>query len=216
MTKRSTKNPITIVCAVFALLLATSLSAQEGLYGSGAPDDAAFVRVVNAADGQGEISTSIGEAEFGPLSFAEVSAYRPVATGLFAVRVGDQEVELVAQNGIYYTIAVTSSGAMIFEDPEHTDPAESQVFLYNLLADSPARLYAADRGAEVIGAVEPGSSSQVSINPVAVELVVGSSGEDIANVGDPSLERGQSYSVFVYSNGSAADALLVQAQVTTE
>jgi hypothetical protein len=205
-----------LIAGALALLLAAPLWAQDGLYGSGAPDDAAFVRIIHATEGAGDVSPSIGDAEFGPLAYTDVSPYRPVATGLFTVSLGSEEVELVAKNGVYYTIAVTPSGATLFEDPEHTDPAESQLFLYNLLAEAPARLYAAGRGTEVIAPVQAGASSQVAINPVAVELVVSVNNEDVANVGDPGLERGQSYSVFVIARGSQADALLEQAQVATE
>jgi hypothetical protein len=191
---------------VMLVLLALPVGAQDGgLYGSGAPDDAAFVRLVHASPGDGAVATSLGDTELGPIEHGAVTPYRPVATGLFTVRLAGGSAELVARNGAYYTIALLPDRLLVFEDPEHTDPAQAQLFLYNLRAEGEVGLRAAERETEIIPPVAPGASRQVAVTPVAVELAVYRGDTQLAMVGDPGLERGESYSVFVVAADGDGD-----------
>ncbi|MFW5688809.1 MAG: alginate O-acetyltransferase AlgF [Spirochaetota bacterium] len=200
-----------------ALVAAASLPAQDGgLYGSGAPDDAAFVRIVNAAPGAGELGASIGDTGLGPVGVGSVTPYRAVVTGLFQVAVGERSVELVAENGAYYTIAILPDALLLFEDPEHTDPTQAQIFVYNLRLPGRARLVASERGATVLGPVDSEASEQVAVAAVPVELALRSGGGQIA-LGDPGLERGESYSVFAFLNADGeVEAFVEQATIATE
>lgn len=198
------------------VMLGSPAFGQEGLYGAGAPDDAAFVRLVHALEHEDEVSTSIGEAYFGPLSFGSVSSYRPVAPDLYMLFIADLSAELVAEDGVYYTIVVHPDGLLVLEDPEHTDPARAQIFLYNLSSLPEVRLVSDEGPTDVTGQVAPGESEEVVVAAVPVELSLYAGDEAIESVGDPGLERGESYSVFVVSNNDETATFLAQAEVIAE
>jgi alginate O-acetyltransferase complex protein AlgF len=197
------------------LLAMISLPAfgQEGLYGAGAPDDAAVVRVVHASAHEDEVSTSIGGADFGPLAYAAASPYRPIAPDLYMLSIADLTAELVAEVGAYYTIVLRPDELLVFEDAEHTDPARAQVFLYNLSSLPEVKLVANGGPTDVTGFVAPGKSEEAVVAAVPVELTLVAGDDEIEPIGDPGLERGESYSVFVITADEDVKVFLVQAEV---
>ena len=217
--RRLLNRALPLFTTIALLCLASGgLAGQEdegGLYGSSAPGDAAFVRLVNARS-EGGVSTSIGGSDFGPVPAAGASPYRPVAVGLFTVRIAERSVELITEDAAYYTIALTDAALLVFDDPEHTDPAEAQLFLYNLTSGPDLTLVASERQTDITDAVSAGESTQVTVTPVAVNLALSSAATDLIELGDPGLERGESYSVFAFGEGDEIDAFVKQATVATE
>ena len=208
---------ITYVLILLLVLLGSpSAFGQEGLYGAGAPDDAAFVRLVHASAHDDEISASIGHTEFGPLSFASASRYRPVPPDLYNLLIADRTAELVAEHGMYYTVVIRPDGLVVLEDPEHTDPARAQLFLYNFSSLEQVRLVAGDGPTDVTGQVKQGESEQAVVAAVPVELSLFAGDDEIESVGDPGLERGESYSVFVVSSDEDVAVFVAQAEVAAE
>ena len=215
------KQPFTIRSLVFVVALGIvgilPLPAQDGgLYGGGAPDDAAYVRLIHGAEQTGTITTSIGDTEYGPLSFATVTPYRPVAAGLYPLRISGRGGELVARDGAYFTIAVLSERLAVFEDPELTDPTQAQLFLYNVAGGTPLELSAADGSTTVIGPVGAGEAEEVLVTPVEAEFAVRNDDQVVADLGDPGLERGQSYSVIVLLSSTGPRVVVEQAEVDAE
>ncbi len=194
----------------------TSAFGQDGLYGAGAPDDAAFVRIVHAAAHEDEVSTSIGQAEFGPLSFASASPYHAVPPDLYTLFIADRTAELIAENGVYYTVVVCTDGLVVLEDPEHTDPARAQLFLYNFSSLQEVRIVADGGPTDVTDQVTPGESEQVAVAAVPVELSLFAGDEEIEPIGDPGLERGESYSVFVVSRDEDVEVFVAHAEIVAE
>ncbi|MFW6288452.1 MAG: alginate O-acetyltransferase AlgF [Spirochaetota bacterium] len=214
---KKTRRRFPLMATIVLLCLGSGVLAgqEEGLYGSGAPDDAAFVRLVNAG-ADGEVSTSIGGTELGPVPTGDASPYRPVAAGLYTVRAEGRTAELIAEDAAYYTVAITSDSLLVFEDPEHTDPAEAQLFLYNLSSRPALRLVATERDTDITEELAAGESTQVTVTPVAVQLGLYSEATELEALGDPGLERGESYSVFAFDRDERIGAFVKQAQVVTE
>lgn len=195
---------IVLVCGA-----ASSVWGQEGLYGAAAPADGAFVRVVNArTDSLGELW--IGATRFAALAPQEVSPYRPVGPGIHQIFVGTRSEELIPRRGVYYTVLVTRDGLAVVEDTAHTRPDRAQIVLYNFSSGSALSVRTADGATTVIADVASGSSGTVLVNAVPVVLALFRGGDQLADLGDPGLARGQSYSIIVYDAGTKGDAVRVR------
>ena len=92
---------------LLAALLACSLfvSAQEeGLYAPAPPADAAFVRVLNAAES--DVTSSLGGTSFGALIHGAVSPYRVVPQGAAELSAGNVTETLELAAGRFYTVVL--------------------------------------------------------------------------------------------------------------
>ena len=201
------------VLILLCLLGAGTFSTADTLYGTQAPKDAAFVRVLRAAGG-GE-AVELGAKRFDP-ALGEVTPYRPVVPDIYLLSAGGQETELIAKAKHYYTVALTPQGFQLFEDVEHTDPARAQLVLYNLLAQGRVELKASEGNVSVIPAVAASTAGRVNVNAVPVQFAVYLDSKPLATLGDTSLRRGASYSVFVYRRGSAPQVLWAKAELAQE
>ena len=202
------------VFLILCCLLGAAISAgADTLYGTQAPQDAAFVRVFRAAGGRGPLE--VGARRFDPPP-GEVTPYRPVLPDIYLLRSGSQELELIPKVRRYYTLALTAQGLSVFEDVEHTDAARAQLALYNLLPREQVELKTADGRTLVIAAVGPGEAGRVNVNAVPVQLRVYAASGALATIGDPGLKRGASYSVFVFQGGSAPEVLCAKAELAQE
>lgn len=207
-----------LTAIVVLMAVVPSVWAQEGLYGAAAPADAAFVRVVNAGT-ESLPELWIGATRFAALDAQTASPYRPVTSGIHQVFVGSRSEELIPRRGVYYTVMVTRDGLAIVEDTTHTRPDRAQIVLYNFSGVGPLGLRTADGSATVVGDVKPGSSGEVSVNAVPVELALFRNGERLETLGDLGLARGQSFSVIVSAasaNGEAVRVLIEQARLSLE
>lgn len=204
----------------FAILFTIQAAAQSAsLYGSSAPDDAAFVRVFN-------MTRHIHSVWAGSVQFPEIepwtgTAYRPVNPGVHAVFVGNNFAELIARDGRFYTVILGLEGPSVIEDSRHNRADQAQIILYNGTDSETLELRTADGSMAVIPGVAPGESALVSVNPVAVDLAVFTESGSSVNLGDIGLSRGQSYALFagMQNSGTQNAELLVivqQAEVLAE
>jgi len=194
------------------LCLPAALAGADTLYGTQAPKDTAFVRVFRAVEGGGAVE--VGARRFDPPR-GGVTPYRPVLPDIYLLRAGGQELELIPRVRHYYTLAITAEGLRVFEDVEHTDPARAQVVLYDLLPQE-VELRTEDGRTVVIAATGPGQAGRVNVNPVPVRLGVFGAAGPLAQLGDPGLRRGASYSVFVFASRSAVEALCFKAELAPQ
>jgi alginate O-acetyltransferase complex protein AlgF len=194
-------------------LALTPLSAQEGgLYGSKAPEDAAFVRILNSG------STSlprvpVGAIRFERLESGEVSPYRVLSPGVLIIRARDGQADIAAGAGAYYTVVVSDSGPQVFQDRRHDDPLRAQIILYNLADSSSITLKTADGGTEVIPGVPPGESASIAVNAINADLVLFSEDEKYADIGTMELEAGQSYGIFSIEHSENPEVVVERAEV---
>ena len=199
---------------LFAMFLsAASLSGQqEGLYGSKAPEDAAFVRILNS--GTSSLPpVPVGATRFERLSPGDVSPYRVLSPGVLIVRAREGEVDIAAGPGEYYTVVVSDAGPSVFRDRRHDDPLRAQLILYNLTEVSPVALKTADGGTEVIPEISTGESASVAVNPVKARLALFSGGDRLADVGAIDMDSGQSYGIFTMERSGGPEVLVEQAEV---
>mgnify|MGYP006295553451 CR=1 FL=1 len=189
------------------------LSAQEeGLYGSEAPEDKAFIRVINTS-GNSISNLAIGALIFKGLSPEELTAYRPLSPGIYIIRTGGQQTDLTCSANEYYTIQLSSSGPKIFSDVRQEDYLRSQLVLYNLSELQTVSLKTRDGNTTVINSVGAGASSQITVNPIDAELSLFSKGEKVSDMKMVDLESGQSYSIFILGKADKNVILIKQAEV---
>jgi len=192
-------------------------SAQSGsLYGAGAPEDAAYVRVFHHGSDGVVARLWVGATEYRNLSPGQSSAYRPVTPEIHMVYLNSLFEEFIAREGAYYTILLLDNGLQIHQDPAHTRADLAQILVYNLDVSGPVSLRSADGAITVVGDIMSGESGAVTVNPVAVELAVFVGSELHAELGDIGLERGQSYAVFVMDAAGRPAARVDRAEILAE
>ena len=199
--------------AILLCFLAAGPAGADTLYGTQAPEDAAFVRFFRAVDSGGVLE--VGARRLDPPR-GGATPYRPVLPDIYLLRAGGQELELIPKVRHYYTLALTAQGLLVFEDVEHADPARAQLVLYDLLPRERVELKTADGGTSIIAAVGPGEAGRVNVNAVPVRLGVFGTAGPLSIIGDPGLRRGASYSVFVFQSGSAPEVLCAKAELAQE
>lgn len=195
------------------LLAAVPLSAQEGgLYGSKAPEDASFVRILNS-DTSTLPPVPVGAVRFTRLDPLEVTPYRVLSPGILIIRARDGEVDIAAGAGEYYTVIVSDDGPRVFQDRRHDDPLRAQLILYNLTGISPVTLKTADGRTDVIAGVQSGESASIAVNPVKTRLALFTGEEELEKVGSIDMDAGQSYGIFVIDRSDALEVLVEKAEV---
>jgi hypothetical protein len=207
-----------VLLAALALYagLCTPAAAQT-LYGDKAPADAAYVRVFRVPSGSGgEKALILGSARFEARVRPGVSPYRPVSPDIYQVRAGGHAAEIIPRAGRYYTIAITPGGVRVIEDPAHTDPARAQLVLYNLSGLPQVALCTEDGRTPVLAPAAPGEVKRITVNAVPVRLALFAGGELLRLLGDPGLQRGSSYSVFVFEQHGSTEVLWMEAALALE
>jgi hypothetical protein len=204
--------------AILAAVLPTTASAQTdtGVYGPAAPENAGFVRVVNAAASAGEMELPVGPLDFGPIGFGEATPYRPLRAGISLLRSADDEAELIVRPDSYTTVLVTARGFVIAEDQRHDDPARAQLVLYNASSAGPVSLFVSPDGATVLEAVAPGSSKSRPVNAVTVDLAIRDGESVLGRPGTIRLTRGDSFGVFVLDGPDGPATRVHKATVVVE
>lgn len=213
---RFTTAAVLLAAALATAPAAPAPAAGRSVYGPETPGDSAFVRVVHASPGSPALEPELGSTRFGSLSYAQATAYRPVAPDIYQFSAGSLEQELIPVSGRYYTIALLPGAVVVLEDPAHTDPARAQVFLYNLSTIPRVDLATADGKTAVVAGVAPRASGMVVVNAVSARLAVRGAGSQVAAIGDLGLSRGSSFSVFVLGSASSPSVFTLRAAVQVE
>lgn len=78
---------------IFAIFCGFVLAQDEGLYAPAPPADAAFVRIIHAAQAP-VVSVSVGDTVYGEVSFAQATPYRVVLQGTKTLSAGDINQDL--------------------------------------------------------------------------------------------------------------------------
>ncbi|MFP4561840.1 MAG: alginate O-acetyltransferase AlgF [Spirochaetia bacterium] len=206
-----------VLIGLFGVFLAAApLAAQdEGLYGSKAPEDAAFVRIINS--GTDTLPRlPVGAVRFARLAPLEVSPYKVLTPGVLIIKARDGQVDIAAGAREYYTVAVSDAGPKVFQDRRHDDPLKAQLILYNLTDISPINLKTADGGSEVISGVQAGESASIAVNPVRTGLSLFEGEKELETAGSVDMEAGQSYGIFAVDHSGELKIFVEQAEVAAE
>lgn len=208
------------MCLLFFALALPALPAaaqpDTGVYGPAAPENAGFVRVFNGDASREAVELPIGPRRYGPVAFGEVTAYRPIRGGVFLLRSGGGEAELIVRPDAYTTILLGPGEVTVISDERHDDPARAQLVLYNAAGDGGVDLVVLPDGAPVFRDVPAGEARARAVNAVTVELGLRAGGGAEVDLEPIDLTRGDSFGVFAVSDGRGIAARIHEARVVVE
>ncbi len=200
-----------VLTSVLLILIAGSMTAQEGLYAPSVPEDAALVRVVNATDGP--LSLDVGPLRFTGVAPGSATAYRPLHGDVFVIAHNGAREVLTPQPRTFLTILLEPDDIRVMTDERHADPARAQLVIYNLTS-VPVAFKAVVPAAVLVEAVDPGQSAARAVNAVSVTIGAFVDDEPLY-VTEVDLGRGESYALVVTGEGDRS-GFLVQASVSAE
>lgn len=198
--------------AAWALTLALGwASAQPGLYGPEAPQDAAWVRVFNAA-APGGIAVRVADRSTVVLPLGGATRYARVPAGRVRVDVGGVELQLEVAAESFVTVAATVAGPVPIADPALRDVSRGLLGLMNLTALEALDLLAPD-GTPVVAAVPPLTHEALAIASATTGLLVTDGDRTVATLEPQPFERGIAYVVVVYDHGEGPTVALLASAV---
>ncbi len=193
--------------AILMLALVSLVVGQGDLYGPEAPQDVAWVRMINAA--AGTVTGEVDGQQF-DIVFGEASAYQTVLPGTTLVTVDGHAVELTAEPESFHTVALTSAGPLVVVDPALRDVSRGLLGLMNLTS-LPALTLLTPDGRPVVQDVAPGQAEAVAVSAARTGLQVAAGEEAIASVAEQAFERGVAYTVVVMEADEGLLAVVVTA-----
>lgn len=200
-----------VLTTILLLVICVPLRAQEGLYAPAPPEDAALVRVINAT--VNETSLDVGPLGFRDIAPEDATAYRPLVGDVVVVTFDGAREVITPQPGDFLTVLLVPGRVLVFVDERHTDPARSQLVMYNVAAEK-VSLRATEPQAMIMPAVAPGNAGVRTVNAVPVRLSASTDdGPPFAVTLD--LTRGESYAL-VYVGEAERPGFAVQATVSAE
>lgn len=182
-------------------------AAQPGLYGPEAPQDAAWVRVVNVV-AAGGIAVRVADQATVVLPAGGATRYVNVPAGQVRIDVGGTELLHTALPESFTTIAATVDGPVPITDPPLRDVSRGLLGLMNLTGREALDLRAPD-GTPVVAAVPPLAHQALAIARATTGLLVTDGDLTIASLEPQPFERGVAYVVVVYDLGEGPVATLV-------
>jgi alginate O-acetyltransferase complex protein AlgF len=198
-----------------ALLMSTTgaLAANDQeLYDPKPPADAAFVRFVNIAAKETEVSG-------GGLSAKKVAP--ATASNFFIVKQGKQTFsyssksnETMIEAGKYYTVALGEDKVMVVEDAILSNPAKSMLYFYNFSANEALTLFAPKQKTAIFSDIKTGTGTSREINPLALELSVKQGEKDLTTVPALTLKRRMGHSIFVIGDAANPKVIVVENAVS--
>ncbi|MFW6293982.1 MAG: alginate O-acetyltransferase AlgF [Spirochaetota bacterium] len=197
---------------VLMLVLAVVSVPAEGLYAPSVPEDAALVRVVNATPE--ELSVDIGPLRFRALAAYGASAYRPLRGDVFVLAHAGDRAVLTPQPKAFFSVILLPDGILVVPDERHTDPARSQLVVYNLTEEA-LDFVAVEPEATLAAGVAPGETALRVVNAIAVR-VGAAAGDDLVYDELLDLVRGESYTLVVLGREAGPAGFVVQASVDSE
>ena len=187
------------------LLLSLMMAADVALYDPAPPADSAYVRVINAAPGQG-VAVELAGQGLETLSYQQVSPYVVVKGGERPVSAGAAKANLSFDSGGFYTVVLESGTLTPLTDAPNDNLAKARISLYNLSAVT-VSLKTADGSTTVFADVPPDGVKTIAVNAIPIELAV-FVGEEALSLPPATLKAGMAYSVFVTGTDSPAAVLV--------
>ncbi len=193
-------------------VLAVLSAPAEGLYAPSVPEDAALVRVVNATSE--ELSIDIGPLRFPALPAYGASAYRPLRGDVFVLAHAGERAVLTPQPKAFFSVILLPDGVVVIPDERHSDPARSQIVVYNLTGES-LDFVAVEPEATLVSDVAPQEGAFRVVNAITVR-VGAAVGKDVVYDELLELDRGESYTLVVLGTETGRAGFTVQASVSLE
>lgn len=189
------KKLLTFVFALLVMVPSLVIAAgeDEGLYDPVAPEGSAFVRLLNVGEGEVDFSTD-GKSRF-VVAGGDISPYVVQKKGAFKAEAGGLSVDVVAEEGAYYTIFAKDGVLTSSRDMAVASRAKAMVMFYNLTAAEGVSLKTADGKVEIIAQLPVGGSAGREMNSVKVSIGAFSGVESLASLKDAVIERGNAYAI---------------------
>jgi hypothetical protein len=203
---RPTAGRVLAVVAAFVLAL-TSAAAQPGLYGPEAPQDAAWVRVLNAA-ATGGVAVRVADHTTVVLPLGGATHYALVPAGNVRVDVGGVELQVEVAPESFTTVAATVDGPVAIADPVLRDVSRGLLGLMNLTDHETLDLRVPD-GTAVVADVPPLTHEALAVARATTGLLVTDGDRTVAMLAPHAFERGVAYVVVVFDVGDGPAATLV-------
>jgi alginate O-acetyltransferase complex protein AlgF len=177
------------------LLFFGSVTAQF-LYDPEPPANSAFVRVVNLINSGQKIE--IGNLSFDTVQTFSVTPYRVIPQGkqMLAFMGKKTEVSFLAQK--FYTIVARAGNPIVLEDMA-SSKTKALISLYNLSLLEAVSLKTDDNKVIVIADTKPNTVKSQSVNAIKIGFLVAQNSKKLVGFPAVQLERGMSYSAFVFS-----------------
>ncbi len=186
--------------------------AQQTVYAPPPPDNAAFVRVINASPSTASLNTSIGDASFDTLEYGGISAYKVVLAGSYDLTAAGLSGSVSVEAGNYYSV-VLSNDVSVMKDPQNTNLAKTMLVLYNVSDSGAVAMKTADGSTAVIEGVDASSMNSILVNPIQVDLAAFEGTTSINSFAGLSLQSGAVYSMVVMGSADSLTANWVRNEV---
>ena len=121
---------------------------------------------------------------------------------------------LTPQPKSFFSVVLLPDGVVVVPDERHTDPARSQLVVYNL-TEEVFDFVALEPEATLVAGVEPGKTAVRVVNAISVR-VGAAVGEDVVYDELLELDRGESYTLVVLGGEAPRAGFVVQASVDSE
>jgi len=195
--------------ALTAGLISLPVQAGEGgLYDAPPPPDAAFVRVLNAAD-SGNLELAIADASFS-VGAGALSPYEFVTKGSYDATWASITLPLSVEAQKFYTIIVPADGTepKVVEDAALANPARAGLYFYNATAKS-LQLDAKVNGkqAAIFQDVAPGATAFREVNPFEVAFIVVDGDAPVFELPATAMVRQQGTSVVAMTGADGVTAI---------
>lgn len=169
------------VLACLALPVSADLTDDKSLYDL-APDDAAFVRVINTTTLS--VTATVGDKTFEANGGCHVTQVDWVNPG---VTLSDDQS---TQPGRLHTLIISNEGDRWHTAQTTTDPLKAQLALLNLTKDSEVSLVTTQGSRPVFSRVLPGERKTRAVNPISVSLTA-TDEQNAVELATINLRRGQ-------------------------
>jgi hypothetical protein len=121
---------------------------------------------------------------------------------------------LTPQPKAFFSVILLPDGVVVVPDERHTDPARSQLVVYNLTRES-LDFVAVEPEATLVSDVSPGEAAFRVVNAITVR-VGAAVGSDVLYDELLVLDRGESYTLVVLGSEAGRAGFTVQASVRAE
>lgn len=225
---------IRLIQAAFSIMAgllasATAAEAQTNglLYDPEPPANSAYVRVIHVSrEGAVEVLVD-GKTRVRSLAAGDASEYLVLPAGKHTLELKSAgkpgsrvSTALEVDSGSAMTVAFPALRAeekpLVYEDKANSNKLKAVLAVYHLHpSQGPLDVLSADGAIKVFGNLAPGGSSQLSVNPISIELIAAKAGDKAAKARARfAMEPGGTYSMLLLpGEGGKLKAQAVQNRV---
>lgn len=193
--KHFTKTKITFLASA-CLLASQAYAADEAALYDLAPENSAFVRIINNAS-DNSIKITIAEKSLSAKGYCQVSDYQYVAAGEYAVNIEDMNWSGQLNANKTYTFILNNNHINVIENDVFNNPKKGQFAAYNLTDKETLSVKTQDGKKTVFPEVANEKHVSREVNPIKIGLAVYDADNKLVEAGTARFQRGKSNNLFV-------------------